>query len=329
MKKRKIRITFFYYTLSSFVKKDLEILQNHYNVDIVKWHGKRDLIKILIKVIKSDLTYSWFAGDNAFVAVFFSKIFKKKSIIIVGGGDVAKIPEINYGRFTCGWKQKAITKYALKKADILLPVSNHTKNELFKRVKPKRVEIIYNGVDNEEFCPKVEKEKIIVTIGNITQKIIKLKGLETYAMASCHYPDYKFVIIGKIEEKSKKEMEKINPNLIFTGKISHNEVLYWLQRAKIYCQLSYVESFGMSVAEAMSCECIPIVTNRGALPELVGDAGFYVKYGNVEETINAIKKAIDSKENISKKSRERIEKMFSLKKRESKIIKIINEELKG
>ena len=78
---------------STFVKKDLEILQKHFEVIPIRWHGKRDLLKIAVGVLKSDLTFSWFVGDCAAVAVFFSKIFRKKSVVITGGGDIACVPE--------------------------------------------------------------------------------------------------------------------------------------------------------------------------------------------------------------------------------------------
>lgn len=87
MKRSKDKILFVYYSLSSFVKKDLEILQKHFDVKPIQWRGKRDLPKIALGILKSDLTFSWFAGDCAAVAVFLSKLFRKKSIVIAGGHD--------------------------------------------------------------------------------------------------------------------------------------------------------------------------------------------------------------------------------------------------
>ena len=71
----------------------------------------------------------------------------------------------------------------------------------------------------------------------------------------------------------------IDRHIEFTGFVTDDELLGWYQRAKVYCQLSYYESFGMAAAEAMLCECVPVVTRKGALPEVVGETGFYVEYG--------------------------------------------------
>ena len=166
-------------------------------------------------------------------------------------------------------------------------------------------------------------------IGNrVTKKHIKLKGLDTFARASTNFPSYDFVIIGHKEDEKVNELKKINPKLIFTGQISHDEVKKWLQKTKVYCQLSYIESFGMGVAEAMSCECIPLVTKRGGLPEVVGDAGFYAAYGDVKSTSEAIDKAIKASEDIGDKARKRIENLFSFEKREERLVDIIRSLIK-
>ena len=51
----------------------------------------------------------------------------------------------------------------------------------------------------------------------------------------------------------------------------------FFQKAKVYCQLSRAEAFGVSIAEAMHFNCFPIVTNEGAMPEVIGDLGLIVK----------------------------------------------------
>jgi glycosyltransferase involved in cell wall biosynthesis len=107
----------------------------------------------------------------------------------------------------------------------------------------------------------------------------------------------------------------------FTGFVEDEELIRWYQRAKVYVQLSLYESFGMSLAEAMLCECVPVVTDRGALPEVVGDTGFFVPYGDEKATAEGIRAALRSDKGPV--ARKRVEEAFPIKKREAALIESI------
>jgi glycosyltransferase involved in cell wall biosynthesis len=133
-----------------------------------------------------------------------------------------------------------------------------------------------------------------------------------------------FKVFG-LSENDIKTLKAIDlpKNIELFGYIPQEELIAYYQRAKVYCQLSFIESFGMALAEAMSSECIPVVTDRGALPEVAENTGFYVSYGDPETAAKAIKEALKS--NKGKEARERIKKMFPIEKREKELIKMIEE----
>ncbi len=320
-----VKVLLVYYSYSSFVKNDYAILSKHFNVERFQWHGKADLLRLALAVRRSDVTFVWFASDHAAVTVFFSKIFGKPSIVIAGGGDVAYVPEIGYGAFTQSRFKQGLSRYALKNAELLLPVSDFTKSEVLQWARPRRMEVVYNGVDVELFRPKEKKEDLVVTIGKIMEPLMRRKGLETFARASLHFPDYKFAIIGRTEGPSLSRLKEINPDIISTGYLKDFELLRWLQRARVYCQLSYYESFGVALAEAMACGCVPVVTDKGALPEVVGDVGLYAPYGEERATVEAIRRALDQDAELGEKSRERILANFSLSRRADELARIIGE----
>jgi len=326
-KQADIKVAFVYYSLSSFVKNDYEILSKHFDVRKVNYRRIWDAFKIAKVVLKSDVSFSWFAGGHAFLMVLFSKIFRKKSIVIAGGGDVAAVPEINYGQFTLGWNKKMYTKFALKYADVVLAVSNFTKDEVLKYAKPKILKVVYNGIDTEKFKPGGDKKDIVLTVGSLDKSVSKRKGFVTFVKAAKYLPNIKFVLVGKHIDDSIRYLKSIAPrNVEFTGFVSDEELLRWYQKAKIYCQLSYYEAFGLAPAEAMACGCIPVVTKeRAGLPEIVGDTGFYVSYGDPEATAEAIKEALNS--NKGKDARERIKMMFPRERRERELIEVIKEGL--
>lgn len=315
-----IKIAFVYYSFSSFVKNDYEILSKYFDVNKVNYRSIWNIFNIMIAVLKSDISFSWFAEGHAFLAVLFSKIFRKKSIVIAGGGDVAAVPKINYGGMRRNKKSRYLTKFVLKHADMVLAVSDFTKNEILKYAKPKNLKVIYNGVDTKKFKPGGEKEDIVLTVGKINESVVKIKGIETFIKMAKYLPDVKFVIVGKQFDDSINHLKSIaTSNVEFAGFIPNKELPKYYQKAKVYCQLSYYESFGMALAEAMACGCVPVVTSRGALPEVVGDAGFYVPYGDPKETAEAIKKALNSSEKLDEIAR-RIKRMFPMERREKELV---------
>jgi len=97
----KPKILFVCPTFSSFIQNDLDILRRHFDVRVAHYQGKKRMLKFLIETLKgvlwSDLTFSWFADVHAFVAVLVSRIFRKKSIVVVGGYEVAKVLEVKEG----------------------------------------------------------------------------------------------------------------------------------------------------------------------------------------------------------------------------------------
>jgi len=318
---------------STFIKRDYEILKKHFEIELIQPpNNKKAWIKypsiVKDKVKKCDVVFGWFAGWHTAPAIYYSKKYKKKSIIVVGGYDAAYVPEINYGAFT-NIKEKIPAKYVLENTNLLLPVSEFTKNEILEKVTPKgKIKVVYNGVDIELFKPQGKKNsKLAITVGGIKWNNLKRKGIEIFVNTAKYLPDTRFVVIGKFIDNSIEYLKKIAPtNVEFTGFVSENELIEWYQRAKIICQLSYYEAFGLAPAEGMSCECIPVVTKeRAGLPEFVGDCGFYVPYGDEKATAEAIKEALEVPRELGKKARERIVKLFSHRMREERLIKTIEE----
>ena len=324
VKKDRINILYVYKHNRSFVKRDLDMLRKHFKV-IPCYFNLINFFRLPILTIKSDIVFIWFASYHAFIATIFAKMFSKKVIVVTGGYDVAGEKEINYGLMR-NPLLKHMVKFTLKNADKILAVSEFNKKEIEKYLRIKDAEVIYNSVDSKTFMPSGKKEKMVITVGFISWENVRRKGLKTFMKAARYIPEAKFLVIGKAIDDSIEYLKSLSSeNVEFTGFVSDKKLLNYYQKAKVYCQLSYYESFGMAPAEAMLCECIPVVTDRGALPEVVGDTGFYVPYGDEKATAEAIKKALEAPAELGKKARERIIKLFPHRMREEKLVKIIEE----
>ena len=277
--------------------------------------------RLLKGILWADVVYAWWAELNAFFIVLFCVLLHKKSIIVVGGYEVAYVPAINYGTLLSPIGRLEV-KFILQHASKIIAVSKSSEKEILSFVKPKALKLVYNGVDIERFKPSGDKENLVITVGGVSHGTINKKRLDTFVAASKYLTDVQFVMIGKIFNDSIKQLRsKASCNVKFTGYVSAESLLRYYQRAKVYCQLSTQESFGVALAEAMSCGCVPVVTRKYSLPEIVGDAGFYVPYNDPEATAEAISEALISNKGL--KARERIETFFSLEKREQILLQEI------
>jgi len=316
---------------SSFIQADLDILNRHFEVRVLDLGAyKRSLrnslivgYRLLRGVLWADVSFSWFAEKHAEVAVKISRILGKPSVVVVGGYEVAGIPEVGYGSQLDPKKAKSV-RYILERASVVLAVSKFIEERVRSCAVPERVEMVYNGVDTDRFTPKSPKEDIVITVGVITKDTIELKGLRTFVRSAAALPDVRFVVVGPSPDGAVEQLKTDCPeNVEFTGLVSNESIGEIYGRAKVYCQLSMYESFGVSLVESMSCGCAPVVASSGALPEIVGDSGFVVPYGDVDATAKAVREALEKGD--GRKARERAEGTFSIHIREREIIKIVNE----
>ena len=322
-----MKILFLHQKLLSFVKRDLEILQSVHQVRELKYQGLKNLTGIIKGIIWADVSFSWFGKLHAFWAVFFSKLLGKKSVVVAGGDDVACEPEIGYGMFSFWWK-KWCPFFVFKYADMIISVSDFNREETIKNAKadPRKVKMVYHGFSGDKVrrIPEIPKENIVITIAQVSQETRVKKGLELFVKSASFVPEVKFVLIGPDIDGSLEELRKIAPNNVnFLGGVYGEKLIEICNKAKVYVQVSIHESFGCSLAEAMLCECIPVVSRRAAIPEVVGNTGIYVDKIEPEEVAKKIKMALMASDNYAEKGRKRIVDKFSLEKRQKQILSYI------
>lgn len=315
---------------SSFVEGDLRILETGYPVREIATGGypagslaqRISLgLAILSGVLRTDIVFAWFAHNHSYLAVRAARLLRKKSLVVVGGYEVAHEPEIGYGALLDPALAEKV-RYIVENADCILAVSEFSRREILAVAQPRRLETVYNCVDTSFFSPGGPKENIVLTVCLVSTANIRVKGLDTFMDAARHLPGARFVLIGRSLDNALELLQQDAPaNVDFVGAVGRDDLLGWYRRARVYCQFSYRESFGVALAEAMSCECVPVVTDRGALPEVAGDTGFVVPYGDTHATIDAISRALLSE--TGPVARKRVCDLFSLARREQELRRII------
>ncbi|WP_286242687.1 glycosyltransferase family 4 protein [Methanobacterium ferruginis] len=276
---------------------------------------------MILGVLWADVTFSWFADNHAFLAVELSKVMRKKSIVVVGGYEVANLPDINYG-LLARKKSAKMVKSFLNKADLVLPVDEGLKLNLTDiGIEEENIKVLPTGYDYKNENQKI-KEKIVLTVSvGETWKRAKLKGLDIFVKSAKFLPEVKFILIGITGEALIKLKEFAPPNVEFIEPLSEEKLTIYYQKAKCYCQLSMREGLPNALCEAMLYECVPVGTEVQGITTAMGDTGFYVSYGDVEATSEAIHKALKSDE--GKFARERIVEKFPLSKRERELKRIL------
>ncbi len=191
----------------------------------------------------------------------------------------------------------------LSSADRIFVPSEFSKKTLVKigGYDEDKVFAIHNGVDTRIFfsqTKKKDKNKInIIFAGRPTAK----KGINWLKEA---------VFLAKKESSLEINLQ------IIGGKeaVSYENLPKYYADADILIQPSLVhETFGLTVAEAMSSGIPVIISNIGAMPEVAGEAGIVVEAGDKEGLKKAILELsgdIAKRNKLGSSGRERAEKFF-------------------
>lgn len=82
--------------------------------------------------------------------------------------------------------------------------------------------------------------------------------------------------------------------IVFVGKVSHDEMINWYNIADFIISGSHYEGSGTAVCEAMSCGCIPVLTDIFSFRMMTDNGNFGLLYppGNDDELLSALLKTI-------------------------------------
>jgi glycosyltransferase involved in cell wall biosynthesis len=91
-------------------------------------------------------------------------------------------------------------------------------------------------------------------------------------------------------EPVKKLASYAPQNIRLIGRMPHHQLEEWYNRADFIISGSHYEGSGIAVCEAMSCGCIPVVTNIPSFRKMTGNGscGLLYRPGNQKELLNAL-----------------------------------------
>jgi glycosyltransferase involved in cell wall biosynthesis len=316
---------------SPFVRNDAAILATEYpteilGVDSLPFPRKLFLlIRLTGRLVKGDVLLIWLYWSVPAYSPFvmlLSKLAGKKVIVFTGGYDTTYVSVIDWGEMKTWWKRVA-QRFTLRMADLVLTNSDFSQREVKKYSRPKKIQTLHHGIDTDRFTPKGPKESLVITVCfQINQSTLIQKGLLTLIESARSVPEAKFILIGEVSNDAAVALARQTapPNVYFRDEhVADEELLQLYQRAKVYVQVSAHEGFGIANAEAMACECVPVVSENTDLPEVVGDTGFFVRFGDVPGTADAIRSALKSPE-MGQKARRRIIEHFTALEHDRRLV---------
>lgn len=149
--------------------------------------------------------------------------------------------------------RRLILNYSVKRTDYVVTLTKRDRENYRRYLKRReKIKAIYNPMEEISELENKEKEKWIITVGNLTS----IKGTDFLAQIACdvlkRYPDWKWLVLGDGELRGMLEevqaQEELKERLVLTGRVQN--VAEYLQKAQIFVLTSRSEGLSMALLEA-------------------------------------------------------------------------------
>jgi glycosyltransferase involved in cell wall biosynthesis len=186
-------------------------------------------------------------------------------------------------------RHKIMYTRVAKHADRILTVSKFSADRImhYLRVSAKRIEIVYNGVSDSFFHPRIEvwerlrtqfqldPGRFVVYSGGLKAKKNAIGIIGAWSDLERSRPDYRLVILGHHDPKFLKQAKRTLRNAVYPAHLNDDEMAALLHHSAALFFPSFYEGFGIPVVEAMAAGTVAVLSDIPALREIGKDIAFY------------------------------------------------------
>jgi len=183
-----------------------------------------------------------------------------------------------------------IEREGMEKADRIIAVSHFTKRVIVEKygINPDKISVVHNAVYP---IPENHKQEIVLFLGRLTIQ----KGAEYFLHAAGkvldYEPDARFVVGGAgdmMPQLINQAVDMgISDHVIFTGRLTEEEVKHIYGISSVYVMPSVSEPFGITALEAISAGTPTIASKTAGFSEAFKNC-LRVDFWDVDEMANKI-----------------------------------------
>ena len=282
---------------------------------------------------RADLYYCWWWGHAPF-ALFLGAL-RRKPVLVTGAFDYATCREEIPGMCYLDrprWQQEVL-KASLRHASTNLFISAYEHDEVTGHLRVNNPVLAPLAVDTRFYRPatfssetETRGDSYFFSVSwtsttNVIRKGVR-QSIEAFARIAAELPDVRFKLAGKPGDHHGKLQDLVHnlgvqDRIDFLGMISDEEKRYHYQHCVAYVQPTLHEGFGLAIAEAIACGSRVVTSDRGAVPEVVGNFGTCIPPKDVRAIADAMLKCAIEPYNLQDRDRAHkwICRKFSLDKR--------------
>ena len=350
------KVLFVYIHASSFVREDMRLLGEAYDVAAFEFGGAKkpglfafaglfckQAFWLLRELPGAAAVYGWFVDYHMALPAAAARFFRKPVLTVVGGFDAVSLPSLGHGVGLSGWRRR-LARMVFRRTDMLLPVSSsliRSRNRFSEWPKtreyglrllapdtPAGIRVVPTGYDPAAWpAGPAERAAVVGTVALIDgERAFRVKGIDLFFETARLMPEVRFQVVGVSDPDAIAARWNPPPNVELIPPAPREALPARYGEMSVYAQLSRAEGLPNVLCEAMLCGCVPVGSRVFGIPECVGETGFLVDEPRASAVRDAIRAALDAANPASRAAaRARIERLFHRDRRREALRAILSE----